>query len=1029
MTTDNSTKLNLLLVERESELADLLSQLPAVNDYHIYHAHSSVDALKLLAETPVDIFLSDLCGNGGTVVSMVREQYPEVACLIVFSASERAIITDLLMLSSIEFLQKPVDLNNLQHQLGGLATKIREHQHLLHSEQVLAVDKEFLSVALRSIGDGVITTDLAGKVTMINNMAETLTGWSSQEAEGLPVSEVFNIIDTVSRETIANPLSDVLASGETVYLDHHTTLLSKSGLEYQISDSAAPIKDQQQHILGMILVFNDITDQYQLRQEARAVQDQIQELFDGMQTMAAILNADGEVVFANRGALAILEVELASLQGKKLWKCPWFTYDDDVVRLIEEDYKRACSGTPILHDIQAYTPQGLLWVEFSLHAIIADDGRVLRLVAEGGDVSARKRIEDENYSALQHLKLYRDQTPLAAIEWDIDLHVVDWNGAAERMFSYTLDEVKGRNWADMMLPEEDLVLAKETWDKIMAQTGGELVEQTIITKGGGRILVEWHSAALLDEAGQVIGGISLAIDITQEHQAQQALVQQAKEQHDILNTIIDGVIMFSATGRMLNYNQGAERMFGYSVDEAQGEHVSLLRMDSDKRSVDLYLKRRLTKGLQIGNADTSEIIAQRKDKTTFPGLLTVVELPVLDDGSRRFIAVCKDLTEIKAQQAKLQRAMKMDALGKLVGGIAHDYNNMLGVILGYTELISMKFPMVEGLKKYIDNISEAGERGRSLTKRMLAFSKQESSGAKAVDVLNILTKQKEFFEKSVTVQIQIDYEFDGSQWLIWIDPSELEDALLNLTINAKHAMPNGGHLTFSSHGLHLSQSEAKAVGLASNDYVRLSVTDTGTGIEPEVVSKIFDPFFSTKGLGGTGLGLSQVYGCLERAGGVVRVYSQKGLGSEFVLYFPRYHGKDEVKSGRHKTGTLAQGHGETILVVDDEPALRELAAEILGLAGYRVLVASDGKHALEVMLTTPVEVLVSDVIMPNMDGYQLAKRVRELYPEVRIQLASGFSDKRHIKVKDQHWHQEILHKPYSSQELLSRINELLLGIK
>ncbi len=206
---------------------------------------------------------------------------------------------------------------------------------------------------------------------------------------------------------------------------------------------------------------------------------------------------------------------------------------------------------------------------------------------------------------------------------------------------------------------------------------------------------------------------------------------------------------------------------------------------------------------------------------------------------------------------------------------------------------------------------------------MLAFSKQESSEAKAVDLNALLTEQKEFFEKSVTVQIQIEYQLSDSPWKIWIDPSELEDTLLNLTINAKHAMPDVGRLTFTSDAISLSATDASAIGLAANDYLTLSVSDTGKGIEPEVVSKIFDPFFSTKGTGGTGLGLSQVYGCMERAGGTVRVYSQLGIGTEFVLYFPRYRSNEEAASAEEHGTTLVQGHGERVLVVDDEPWMAE----------------------------------------------------------------------------------------------------------
>jgi len=1020
------SKLNILLFDEVGELAEILAGVPDQQNYRISTAQGHENTLAILANTSIDVLIVDMAEKGSAALgSKARELHPDLSILIIFEAADMSALLDVLCLGSISFLQKPIKLAGLKRYLVKAVEKNGLQQRLQQSFNDLQVEKEFLAVALRSIGDGVITTDPEGCITMLNGMAEKLTGWLTKDAKGRPVNEVFNIVDASSHEKVISPIETALVTGETVYLGNHTTLLAKSGQEYQITDSAAPIRDEQQKILGTILVFSNVTEQYRLRQEARAVHDKIQELFDGMQTMAGIVSAEGVLEFANTGALQAVGFELSDVVGQPIWQTAWFNYDDNLIETIHEYYRQACAGISVTHDIQIYTPVGLLWIEFSLHAIFAEDGSVRNLLAEGRDVSSRKKIEDENNSALQHLKLYREQTPLAAVEWDVDLLVVDWNEAAERMFGYNVEEVRGRNLAEIMLPAEKQSEGVEIGRQLMAETGGRFVEIKSMTKSGRSLLAEWHSSALCDGTGAVLGGISLAIDITQEHQAQQALELQAKEQQDILNTLIDGVIMFDADARMLSYNKGAETLFGYSAEEAQGMELTLLRPESDRHRIKRYIEALSQTEPKVGLADTIEVVGKRKGEITFPMLLTVVELPVLDDGTRRFIAVCKDLTEMKTQQAKLQRAMKMDALGKVVGGIAHDYNNMLGVILGYAELITMKFGAVEGLAKYIENISEAGERGRSLTKRMLAFSKQESTEPKAVDVNEVLTKQREFFEKSVTVAIQIEYFLDDSPWQIWIDPNELEDALLNLTINAKHAMPDGGRLTFTSRARRLSKIDASAIGLSANDYMTLSVTDTGSGIDQELLNKIFDPFFSTKGVGGTGLGLSQVYGCMERAGGTVRVYSQKGIGTEMVLYFPRYQSVTNRTLDKPELSHFSHGNGERVLVVDDEPALRELANEILTLEGYIVLTANDGQHALEVLKANQVDVLLSDVIMPIMDGYQLAKRVSELYPEVKIQLASGFSDNRHVSVSQKQWHEQMLHKPYSSSELLKCMASLL----
>jgi CheY-like chemotaxis protein len=282
--------------------------------------------------------------------------------------------------------------------------------------------------------------------------------------------------------------------------------------------------------------------------------------------------------------------------------------------------------------------------------------------------------------------------------------------------------------------------------------------------------------------------------------------------------------------------------------------------------------------------------------------------------------------------------------------------------------------------------------------------------------------------KSLTAVIQLRYDLTEENGLTWVDIGELEDAILNMTINAKHAMPEGGSLTITTQNVQLAEKEAKHLNLAPNDYIKLIITDTGTGIDETVKDKVYDPFFTTKGEAGNGLGLSQVFGFMERTGGAINLYSQIGLGTQFSLYFPRYYKNPAKKQENIKKIVEANlsGH-ETILVVDDEPALREVARQILLDAGYKVLTASDGKDALDILPTQNIDLVFSDVIMPNMDGYQMAEKIMEFYPKVKIQLSSGFSGERQSILKDSELEDNMLYKPYESNELLSRIRLLLDG--
>ena len=911
------------------------------------------------------------------------------------------------------------EIATLSKTLNTMSSKIARAVGDLNSQQ------ENLEVTLHSIGDAVIATDGTGLVTRMNPVAEQLTGWYAYEARGLPLKTIFPIINASTREAIPNPVDKVLSTGETVYLSNHTTLIAKDGSEYQIADSAAPIRNGDNNIEGMVLVFNDVTEQYRLRQAARNIQLQIQGLFDDMQTMAGILEIDGTVIFMNNTPMKIRGIELDDIIGKKLWECPWFDYETAAQDSIHADCLKAAQGEQILRDTHISTSQGeLMWIQFSIHPVFDPQGQIIQLLAEGHDISARKRAEEELSASLQHIKLYREQTPLAAIEWNMGFQIEGWNDAASKLFGYTRDEVIGRH-ASLIVPESAASEVAQVWDSITHQSGGEININQNITKEGRSILCEWHNKSIVGPTGKVIGIASLVLDITAEHEAKLALIKQEQEQREILNSLVQGIITLDETGEILNTNPAVEQIFGYANQELIGKDLSTIMHGFDIHKIDRYMTHYGKAGEIPAFDGHREATGLRKNKTQFPLHVTAAELPTAADGTRRFTSACYDLTETKLQQAHLQRTQKMDALGKIVGGIAHDYNNMLGVILGYADLMALKYHDIEGLDNYIEQISQAGERGRKLTQRMLAFSKQESSHPETIELHPVLAAQNELLGKSLTALIKLEYDLCDSPWTICLDASELEDTLLNLAINAKHAMSDDGVLTLATHKRHLSFSEARILGLAEGDYMELNVSDNGSGITEELQSKIFDPFFTTKGSEGTGLGLSQAYSFLDRCGGTIQVKSNPGVGTCFSLYFPRYEGAaaHQVKVEDHSART--QASGEKILIVDDEPALRELTREILTIAGYKVLVAGDGESALAILANEPIDLMISDIIMPKMTGYELAKIISEKHPQTRIQLASGYSSEQALKEDQEVLHSNILRKPFRSSQLLQTVAELL----
>jgi len=379
----------------------------------------------------------------------------------------------------------------------------------------------------------------------------------------------------------------------------------------------------------------------------------------------------------------------------------------------------------------------------------------------------------------------------------------------------------------------------------------------------------------------------------------------------------------------------------------------------------------------------------------------------------------KQATEI------LNRSQKMDALGKLSGGIAHDYNNMLNIIIGYAEMLELALKDQPKLSGYAHEILHASQRGAKLTKKLLDISRKNITEASSVNINHLILEMKQVLEKTLTARITFTLELDDNLWDIWIDSNDLEDALLNMTINAMHAIDGVGQLSIRTLNQTLNTLDAHVLQLNKGDYVQVCVTDTGCGMDDTSKQRIFEPFYTTKGEKGTGLGLSQVYGFVERSGGAIKVYSEIDKGTSFVFYFPRHQKNMAAENANNDIAAKTLRGDETILVVDDELALLDMSSEIVRQKGYRVLSANTAAQAIDLLKKEKVDLLLSDIVMPEMDGYQLAAFVQTNYPETKIQLVSGFSDNRHENMIDEGLYQDLIYKPYNSQELLKKIRALL----
>lgn len=387
--------------------------------------------------------------------------------------------------------------------------------------------------------------------------------------------------------------------------------------------------------------------------------------------------------------------------------------------------------------------------------------------------------------------------------------------------------------------------------------------------------------------------------------------------------------------------------------------------------------------------------------------------------------------ESEAAQEQLRQAQKMEAVGQLTGGLAHDFNNLLTGISGGLELIEMRIKQgrTAEIDKYVEMARSATKRAAALTHRLLAFSRRQTLDPRPTDVNRLIANMEEFLRRSVGPEIELEVVGAGGLWTTLIDPNQLENALLNLCINARDAMPDGGRITIETANKWLDHASARERDLPPGQYISLCVTDTGTGMSAETIERAFDPFYTTKPLGeGTGLGLSMIYGFVRQSGGQVRIYSELGQGTTMCLYFPRVHSREdaEQESPLHALPTPSSG-GETVLVVDDEPAIRALIADALADLGYTAIEAGDGASGLAMLQANPaIQLLVTDVGLPRgMNGRQLADAARVERPDLKVLFITGYAENAVIGNGQLERGMHVLTKPFAMDALTSRIREVI----
>lgn len=533
------------------------------------------------------------------------------------------------------------------------------------------------------------------------------------------------------------------------------------------------------------------------------------------------------------------------------------------------------------------------------------------------------------------------------------------------------------------------------------------------------ILGETHSPK---ETGSLIDKVSKEVSSfvkrrEAESDVRKLLLAVEQSPASMLITDTEGVIEY--------VNATFERVTGYTREEVIGENPRFLK--SGKVLPETY--RQLWHTIKSGQEWQGELHNRRKNGELYWEAVRISPVKENDGSISHFLAIKEDVTAQKLTEEALRRSQKMDAIGQLTGGIAHDFNNLLGIIIGNLGFLRRLVAGDEKSLKRVETTNKAALRAADLTKQLLGFSRKQAQNTQPTDLNQLIREMDSLIARSVTPEVSVDHHLSDDLWPTEIDPGDFQDALLNLILNARDAMPDGGRLTIETNNKVLDATYAALnPGVSPGDYVQLALSDTGCGIPADMIDRIFEPFFTTKSHGkGTGLGLSMVFGCMERSNGAVKAYSEPGVGTTIRLLFPRLAGVADARNSQaDQLVDLPRGE-ETILIVDDEEELVELAQEFLEELGYRTITAKSGGEAMEMLMENlTIDLLFSDVVMPGgMNGYELATRAKEKKPALKVLLTSGFTRKAVTGNGQALFSANLLTKPYSRSGLAFRMREIL----
>jgi len=1022
------------------------------------------------------------------------------------------------------------------------------YQSLYHAETRLCQSVERHAITLKAIGDAVIATDCRGTVEMLNPVAEELTGWTQTDALGKPLHEVFRIISEDTRQTMEDPAAKVLRKGTVVGLANHTLLIARDGSEIPIADSAAPIRDEQGKITGVVLVFRDQSDERRIQrlQEVRLTLLEYATSHSLAELLTKALDEVGELVQSPIGFYHFVAADQQTLSLQQ-----WST------RTLKEfchaegrgmHYGLDLAGVwadcvrekkPVTHNDylslpgKKGLPEGHAPLIRELVVPIMRDDQVVAILGVGNksadyteydldivgyladvtwEIVEQKRIEEALRESETFLSVLLNAIPIPVFYKDREGRYQGFNQAFEAFFGETRKRLIGKSVFDINPPE--LAKIYHAKDNELFESGGQQQYESQVKNAGGVVRdVIFNKALFTDGQGNTKGLIGTILDITAHRQAEEALKESEGRVRAKLEAVLSpegelgaldlsDIIDVQAIQAMMDDFYGLTKI-GVGLIDLHGkvlvatgwqdictkfhrahpeacrnclESDTLLTVENQPGTFTAYKCKNnlwdistpiIVGGKHKGNLFLGQFFYEDEvpDYEVFRsqargfGFNEAEYLEALDRVPRwnrdtvecvmsfyaRFASLISTLSygnlklaqtleahkrteaERETLQAQLNQAQKMESVGRLAGGVAHDFNNMLGVILGHTEMALLKADPVHPLCSDLQEIRKAAERSATLVRQLLAFARKETIVPKVLDLNKTVEGMLTMLGRLIGEDIHLAWLPGSRIWPTKMDPSQIDQILANLCVNARDAIGGVGKVTIETANAVFDENySARHAGFIPGEFVLLAVSDDGCGMDKETRDKIFEPFFTTKDVGkGTGLGLATVFGIVKQNNGFINVYSEPGQGTTFKIYLPRNSATDFIpNSGAPEPSR--RGH-ETILLVEDEPEILELGRLMLESFGYSVVTSSTPAEAISLadQHAGGINLLVTDVVMPGMNGRELAENILTRYPDMSCLFMSGYTADviAHRGVLDEGV--QFIQKPFSMQKLAGKVREAL----